>query len=56
MTVEITDEEKEILSELLQSTYQQMLHELHHTDTADYKEMLKKRVDVVERLIQKIST
>ena len=55
MTLEITGEEKEILSEVLQSTHQQMLHELHHTDTVDYKELLKRRVDIVEGLIQKLN-
>jgi hypothetical protein len=31
-----------------------LLHELHHTDTADYKEMLRERVELVEKLRRKM--
>ena len=54
MTLDFTDEEREYLLELLDSKRTEMLHELHHTDTLDYKEMLRRRVELAEGLRAKI--
>ena len=54
MVLDITDEEREYLFELLEAKRTEMLHELHHTDTLDFKEMLKRKVELVEGLRSKV--
>lgn len=54
MTVDITDQEREFLLELLETKSTAMLHEMHHTDTRDYKAMLKQRMELLEGLRAKL--
>lgn len=54
MTLDITDRERDFLIEVLDAKRTAMLHELHHTDTLDYKELLKVRLALLEALKQKI--
>jgi hypothetical protein len=54
MTLTITDPETELLLELLTTKRDAMLHELHHTDTNDFKELLKRKLDLLEGLNAKI--
>jgi hypothetical protein len=54
MILSVTEQEKSYLLELLESAHTSLLHELHHTDTADYKEMLRERVELVEKLRRKM--
>ncbi|HYY92928.1 MAG TPA: hypothetical protein VE713_00325 [Pyrinomonadaceae bacterium] len=54
MTLDITDEEREYLLEILDAKREEMLHELHHTDTLDFKEMLRRNVELVEALRSKL--
>jgi hypothetical protein len=54
MTLDITDEEKEYLLELLDARREELLHELHHTDTLDFKEMLRRNVELVEAVRSKL--
>lgn len=54
MQIEITNEERDVLVELLQTAHREILHEIHHTDTHDYKELLRKKVVVIESLKGKI--
>ena len=35
---------------------EELLHELHHTDTLDYKEMLRRKIAVVESVRSKLTT
>lgn len=55
MVLEVTDEERDFLLELLEWRHKQMLHELHHTDTNDYKGFLRQRIELLERLTEKVS-
>ena len=55
MTFDITDEEREYLLEVLEARRAELLHELHHTDTLDFKEMLKRKVELVEGLASKLA-
>ena len=50
MTLDITNEERDYLLEILEARREELLHELHHTDTLDFKEMLKRKVELVEGL------
>lgn len=56
MMINITVEEREALLELLEAKRKAMLHELHHTDTNDYKNMLRQRIDIIEGLITKVES
>ena len=54
MTLDITDQERELLVELLAAKNTAMLHELHHTDARDYRELVKQRIEVLEGLRAKV--
>ncbi len=56
MTVDITDQEREFLLELLDTKSTAMLHEMHHTDARDYKGMLKERMGLLEGLRAKLGS
>jgi hypothetical protein len=54
MTLDITDEERDYLLEILDARREELLHELHHTDTLDFKEMLRRNVELVESVRSKL--
>lgn len=54
MTLDITDEEREYLLEILDARREELLHELHHTDTLDFKEMLRRKAALVESVRSKL--
>jgi hypothetical protein len=54
MSFDVTDAERDFLLELLDARHTSMLHELHHTDTYEYKQLLQKKVDLLEKLRQKL--
>ena len=54
MTLDITDAEREYLLEILDARREELLHELHHTDTLDFKEMLRRNVELVEAVRSKL--
>jgi hypothetical protein len=55
MTLDITDEEREYLLEILDARREELLHELHHTDTLDFKEMLRRKAALVESVRSKLA-
>jgi len=54
MKLDLTDEERELLVELLETRYKTMLHEIHHTDTYEYKRLLQQKADLMEKLREKV--
>ena len=54
MMLDLTDEERELLVELLETRYKTMLHEIHHTDTYEYKRLLQQKADLMEKLREKV--
>ena len=54
MMLNLTDAEQEFLLELLEARHTSMLHELHHTDTHEYKRLLERKVDLLESLREKL--
>ena len=56
MNISVTDSERELLFELLESRHTSMLHELHHTDTRDYKQFLREKLELLEKLRDKLHT
>jgi hypothetical protein len=53
MNIKLTDEEREILNEILQGALTTLEVELHRTDDLRFKENLKRRCEVVEGLLAK---
>ena len=54
MTINITDQERVLLLELLESKHTAMLHELNHTDARDYRVYLRSRIELLEVLKSKV--
>ena len=54
MMLDLTDEERELLVELLETRYKTMLHEIHHTDTYEYKRLLQQKANLMEKLREKM--
>lgn len=54
MNISVTNSERELLLEVLEARYTSMLHELHHTDTHDYKQFLLEKVELLEKLRDKL--
>ena len=54
MNISVTDPERELLLEVLEQRYTSMLHELHHTDTHDYKRLLTGKLELLEKLKDKL--
>ena len=54
MNLEITEEERELLNEILEEKQKRMIHELKHTDTIEFERMLKKKIEVLEGLMRKL--
>ena len=54
MLLDISDEERAFLIEVLTAKQNSMLHEINHTDTNDFKELLKKDLEVLEALKGKL--
>ena len=54
MRLELTDRERLLLSELLETVHKERLHELHHTTTGGYKRILREQIEVIEGLRTRI--
>ena len=54
MNVDITNDERDFLSELFEEKQKHMIQEINHTDTIDFERMLKKKLEVLEGLMRKI--
>ncbi len=54
MNFNLTEAEQEFLLELLEARHTSMLHELHHTDTYNYKQLLQQKIDLLERLRERL--
>jgi hypothetical protein len=55
MKLELTDQECEVLLELLETAHRGTIHELHHTDAAEYKRLLKEKQRIIEEMISKVA-
>ena len=56
MGVDISREERDFLQELLEEKHKSLIHEINHTDTDDFEEMLKRKVNILEQLKRKLAT
>lgn len=54
MNLEINDEERELLAEVFEEKQKHLIQEINHSDTIDFKRLLKKRIEVLEGLMRKV--
>ena len=55
MNIELNDEERDLLREVLEEKQKRMIQELDHTDTIDYERMLRQKLDSLEGIMGKVS-
>jgi hypothetical protein len=56
MKIEMTDQEQKLLLELVEAQPKQIIQELDHTDTRDYKAILRDRLRTLEGLLAKVQS
>jgi hypothetical protein len=56
MRLEITDREKQLLLELVDEEQKRTIQGLDHTDSRDYKAVLKERLSMLEALLRKVQS
>jgi hypothetical protein len=56
MKLEITDGEKQLLLELVDEEQKRTIQGLDHTDSRDYKAILKERLSMLEALLRKVQS
>jgi metal-dependent HD superfamily phosphatase/phosphodiesterase len=54
MTLQLDDSEQQALVELLERELPDLAHEIHHTDDRDYRQYLKERERLLERLLARV--
>lgn len=54
MEICVTDEEFGLLTEILQERHAALLREISRTDHHEFKQMLKKRNDLLEHMMEKL--
>lgn len=50
MNLELTDIERDFLRELLEEKHARLIQEIDHTDTRDFEQLLRKKLDVLEQV------
>ncbi len=55
MQIEISNEGRELLHDLLESALGEIRQEIHHTKTHEYRDKLKEREVVIRDLLAKLS-
>jgi 4-alpha-glucanotransferase len=55
MNIELTNEERDFLREIFEDKQKHMIQEINHTDTIDYERMLKKKLELLEGMMQKLA-
>ncbi|HRH43895.1 MAG TPA: hypothetical protein PKY82_19850 [Pyrinomonadaceae bacterium] len=56
MTLEINEQERELLLKILKAEHISLLDELHHTESYDYKQMLKQKDELLKTLTSRVET
>ena len=55
MKFELTDQECDVLLELMETAHRGRILELHRTDSLEYKLMLQGKVRIIDELIARLS-
>jgi hypothetical protein len=56
MRLDINEQERDLLLELLKSEHSMLLDELLHTDGFEYKEMLKQKLELLKELESRVAS
>ena len=56
MVLKFSEEEKTLLLELIQSAEEEAIQGMDHADSRSYKELLRKRLDLLATAREKLST
>jgi len=56
MVLEITNSEKDLIFELIESAHREMIHEIDHTDAREFKKLLQEKLELLEHVGAKIGT
>jgi predicted transcriptional regulator len=56
MKLELTDKEQKLLLELVEGEQNQIIQELDHADSRDYKAILRERLRTLEGLLTKVQS
>jgi hypothetical protein len=54
MTIELTNDERDFLREIFEDKQKHMIQEINHTDTIEYKRMLKQKLELLEGMMRKV--
>ncbi|MCC6652832.1 MAG: hypothetical protein IT348_16890 [Candidatus Eisenbacteria bacterium] len=54
MKIELTEAQRELLTELLEAAHRVRTHELHRTDSLSYKQLLRDKITTIENLRDQI--
>ena len=54
MVLEITNSERDLLFELIESAHREMIQEIDHTDTRNFRKLLKEKLELLEHVGAKI--
>jgi hypothetical protein len=54
LTLDINEQERGLLLEILKAEHSSLLDELHHTESYDYKQMLKQKSELLKNLRSRI--
>ncbi len=55
MHFDLSDHERELLTELLEHAHKDKQHELFRTDSLSYKQMLREKIAVIEGIVAKVA-
>jgi len=50
MVLEITDLEKDLLFELIESAHRELIQEIDHTDTREFRKLLQDKLGLLEQV------
>ena len=54
MVLQITNSERDVLFELIESAHREMIQEIDHTDTRGFRKLLQNKLELLERVEAKI--
>jgi len=54
MVLEITNAERDLLFELIESAHQEIIQEIDHTDTREFRKRLQERLELLEQVRVKV--
>jgi hypothetical protein len=54
MVLEITNSEKDLIFELVETAHREVIHEIDHTDTREFRKLLQQKLGLLEQIGAKV--